>query len=150
MFEEKHTNGVVAWWNLELKEKTPEWAAKITDLPEEQIKRVATGYGQAAPHCISWVGGGPVMQVRGAYTSMMCHALNGLTGGIDNIGGTQQSNKEYTSKFPKPNDWMDDIAKKGKKHGKIDHRGRLELPVLSKGKSGGGVVTNNAAEGILN
>ena len=45
---------------------------------------------------------------------------------------------------------MDDIAKKGKKHEKIDQRGRLEFPALNGGKSGGGVVTNNAADGILN
>ncbi len=149
LFEEKHTNGIVAWWNLELKDKTAEWAAKITGLPVEQIKRVAVGYGQAAPRAISWLGGGPCMQVRGAYASMAVHALNGIVGAVDNVGGTQQSNKEYTSKFPKPDDFMDEIAKKGKKHGKIDHRGRLEFPVLNK-KPGGGVVTNNAADGILN
>jgi anaerobic selenocysteine-containing dehydrogenase len=150
MFEEIHTNGIVTWWNLELKDKTPEWAAKITGLPAEQIQRVAVEYAKAAPHCISWVGGGPVMQVRGGYASMICHALNGLTGGVDNVGGTQTANKEYTSKFPKPDDFMDEIAKKGKKHKKIDHRGRLEFPALNKGKPGGGVVTNNAADGILN
>jgi anaerobic selenocysteine-containing dehydrogenase len=149
LFEEKHTNGIVKWWNLELKDKTPEWAAKITDLPAEQIKRVAVGYGRAAPHAISWLGGGPCMQARGAYASMAVHALNGLVGAVDNTGGTQQSNKEYTSKFPKPDDFMDEIAKAGKKHKKIDHRGRLEFPALNK-KPGGGVVTNNAAEGILN
>ena len=31
----------MAWWNLELKDKTPEWAAKITGLPAEQIKPLA-------------------------------------------------------------------------------------------------------------
>ena len=149
MFEEKHTNGIVTWWNLELKNKTAEWAAKITGVPAEQIKRVAVGYGQAAPHAISWLGGGPCMQVRGAYASMAVHALNGIVGAVDNIGGTLTSNKEYTSKFPKPDDFMDEIAKTGKKHGKIDHRGRLEFPALNK-KPGGGVVTNNAADGILN
>jgi anaerobic selenocysteine-containing dehydrogenase len=149
LFEEKHTNGIITWWNLELKDKTPQWAAKITDLPVEQIKRVAIGYGQAAPHAISWLGGGPCMQVRGAYASMAVHALNGIVGAVDNVGGTQQSNKEYTTKFPKPDDYMDEIAKKGKKHKKIDHRGRLEFPALNK-KPGGGVVTNNAADGILN
>jgi len=149
MFEEKHTNGIVRWWNLELKDKTPAWAAKITDLPVDQIMRVAVGYGQAAPHAISWLGGGPCMQVRGAYAAMAVHALNGLVGAVDNIGGTQKSNKEYTTKFPKPNDFMDEIAKKGKKHKKIDQRGRLEFPALKKGKPGSGVVTNNAADGIL-
>jgi anaerobic selenocysteine-containing dehydrogenase len=148
LFEEKHTNGIVTWWNLELKDKTPEWAAKITDLPVEQIKRVAIGYGKAAPHAISWLGGGPCMQVRGGYASMAVHALNGIVGAVDNVGGTQKSNKEYTSKFPKPDDFMDEIAKKGKKHKKIDQRGRLEFPALKK-KSGKGVVTNNAADGIL-
>lgn len=148
-FEEKHTNGLVKWWNLELKNKTPEWAAEITGLPVDQIERVAVGYGKAAPHAISWLGGGPCMQVRGAYASMAVHALNGIVGATENVGGTQQSNKEYTTKFPEPDDFMDDIAKAGKKHGKIDHRGRLEFPALNK-KPGGGVVTNNAADGILN
>ena len=87
-FEEQHTNGLVKWWNLELKDKTPEWAAEITGLDVAQIKRVAIDYGRAAPHAISWLGGGPCMQVRGGYTSMAVHALNGLTGAVDNIGGT--------------------------------------------------------------
>jgi len=149
LFEEKHTNGIVRWWNLELKDRTLAWAAQITDLPVEQIMRVAVGYGRAAPRAISWLGGGPCMQVRGAYAAMAVHALNGLVGAVDNVGGTQKSNKEYTTKFPKPNDFMDEIAKKGKKHKKIDQRGRLEFPALKKGKPGSGVVTNNAADGIL-
>lgn len=149
-FEEKYTHGLVKWWNLELKDKTPQWAAAITGLEATQIKRVATAYGEAAPHAISWLGGGPCMQVRGGFTSMAVHALNGLVGAVDNVGGTGKANKEYTIKFPKPDDFMDDIAKKGKKHEKIDQRGRLQFPCISKGKSGGGVITNNAADGILN
>ena len=149
-FEEQYTNGLVKWWNIELKDKTPEWAAEKTGLPVDQIKRVAIGYGKAAPHAISWVGGGPVMQVRGAYASMACHALNGLVGAVDNHGGTLKANKEYTQSFPGYDDFLDDIAKEGKGHSKIDHRGRKEFPALNAGKSGGGVVTNNAADGILN
>ncbi len=149
-FEEKFTYGLVKWWNLELKDKNPEWAASKTGLPADQIRHVAQEYGKAAPHAISWVGGGPVMQVRGGYASMICHALNGLMGSVDNVGGTLAANKEYTSKFPAPDVFLDDIAKAGKKHEKIDQRGRLEFPSLKKGKSGGGVVTNNAADGILN
>ncbi|MEE9566074.1 MAG: molybdopterin-dependent oxidoreductase [Desulfobacteria bacterium] len=149
-FEEKYTHGVVKWWNLELKNKTPEWAAEKAGLPVNQVKRVAIEYGKAAPHAISWLGGGPCMQVRGGYTAMAVHALNGLVGAVDNVGGTLVSNKEYTKKFPKPDAFLDEIAKKGKKHEKIDQRGRKEFPALKKGKSGGGVVTNNAADGILN
>ncbi|RJQ70816.1 MAG: dehydrogenase, partial [Desulfobacteraceae bacterium] len=149
-FEEKHTYGLVRWWNLELKDKTPEWAAPKTGLPAEQIRQVALDYGRAAPHAISWVGGGPVMQVRGAYAGMICHALNGLVGSVDNVGGTLQPNKVYSQDFPEPDAFMDEIAQKGKKHQKIDHRGRLAFPALNQGKSGGGVITNNAADGILN
>jgi anaerobic selenocysteine-containing dehydrogenase len=149
-FEDKHTHGLVKWWNLELKDKTPEWAAEKTGLSADQIKRVAIGYGKAAPHAISWVGGGPVMQVRGGYASMAAHALNGLVGAVDNHGGTLKANKEYTQSFPSEKEFKDDVATAGGKHSKIDHRGRKEFPALNGGKSGGGVVTNNAADGILN
>ena len=149
-FKEIHTHGLIKWWNLELKDKTPEWAAEKSGISAEQIREVAIGYGKAAPHAISWVGGGPVMQPRGAYASIACHALNGLVGAVDNVGGTLKANKEYTQSFPAPDDYLDDIAKEGKSHKKIDHRGRLEFPALNEGKSGGGVVTNNVAEGILN
>jgi anaerobic selenocysteine-containing dehydrogenase len=149
-FVETHTNGLVKWWNLELKDKTPEWAAEKSGLPVDQIKRVALAYAKAAPNAICWVGGGPCMQPRGGYTAMATHALNGLVGSVDNVGGTLKANKEYTLKFPKPDAFMDDIAKAGKKHKKIDHRGTKAFPALKKGKSGSGVVTNNAADGIIN
>ena len=148
-FEDADAYGLLKWWNLELHDKTAAWAADITGLPAEQITKVAKGYGEAAPHAISWLGGGPAMQVRGAYGAMAVHALNGLVGAVDNIGGTLKANKEYTKKFPKPDDFIDAIAAEGKSNSKIDHRGRLEFPALTKGKSGGGVVTNNAAAGIL-
>lgn len=147
-FAEKYTNGIVKWWNLELKDKTPDWAASVTGLPAEQIRRVSVGYGRAAPRAISWLGGGPCMQVRGGFTAMAVHALNGIVGAVDNLGGTQKSNKEFTQKFPKPDDFMDEIAKKGKKHEKIDQRGRLQLPCIKSGKPGSAVITNNAADGI--
>jgi len=148
-FEELYTHGLVKWWNLELKDKTPEWAAKRTGLTAEQIRKHAFDMGRAAPHTISWLGGGPCMQVRGGYTAMAVHALNALLGSCDNVGGTLVSNKEYTSKFPKPDAFMDEIAKKGKKHEKIDQRGRKELPCLKEGKPGSAVITNNAADGII-
>lgn len=149
-FEEIHTSGLVKWWNLELKDKTPEWAAELTGLPVEQIRRVAIDYGKAAPHAICWVGGGPAMQPRGAYGSMATHALNGLVGSVDNVGGTLKANKVYTQSFPGYEDYLDEIAKEGKSHKKIDQRGTKAFPSLKKGKSGKGVVTNNAADGIIN
>ncbi|RJX33375.1 MAG: twin-arginine translocation signal domain-containing protein [Desulfarculus sp.] len=147
-FQEKFTHGLVKWWNLELKDKTPAWAAPRAGVPAEQIQRVALEFGQAAPHCLSWVGPGNCMQTRGAYTSMICHALNGLVGAVDNLGGPLGSNKAFTIKFPDEKPFLDEVAKAGKKHKKIDHRGTLEFPALNK-KPGGGVVTNYAADGIL-
>ncbi|MEW5722154.1 MAG: molybdopterin-dependent oxidoreductase [Thermodesulfobacteriota bacterium] len=149
LFQENYAYGLVKYWNLELRDKTPEWAAERTGLPAEQIRRVALDFGRAAPTAISWVGGGPVMQTRGGYASMACHALNGLVGAVDNVGGTLASNKEYTSHFPEPDEFLDEIAKSGKKHEKMDHRGRKEFPSLNGGKSGGGVVTNNVADALL-
>ncbi|MHC4913185.1 MAG: molybdopterin dinucleotide binding domain-containing protein, partial [Planctomycetota bacterium] len=88
--------------------------------------------------------------VRGGYSAMASHALNGLLGSVDNVGGTLKANKEYTRSFPAPDAFMDEMAKKGKKHKKIDQRGTKEFPALKKGKPGSAVVTNNAADGILN
>ncbi|KKN03754.1 hypothetical protein LCGC14_1104510 [marine sediment metagenome] len=149
-FQEKHTHGVVKWWNIELKDKTPEWAAELTGFPAADIREVAIGFAKAAPRAMCWVGGGPAMQVRGCYTAMAAHALNGLVGSVDNLGGTLKANKEYTGSFPAPDAFMDDVAKAGKKHEKIDQRGRKEFPSLKKGKPGSAVVTNNTADAILN
>ena len=59
---------------------------------------------------------------------MAAHALNGLVGSVDNVGGTLKANKEYTLKFPAPDAFLDDIAKAGKGHKKIDHRGTKAFP----------------------
>ncbi len=147
-FQEKYTHGLVRWWNLELKDKTPEWAAEKSGVTAEQIRRVAKEFAQSAPHVLSWVGGGPSMQVRSAYACMACHALNGLTGGVDNVGGSLKANTVYLQDFPDYSDYLDKTAKKGKDHEKIDQRGRLEYPCLKEGKSGGGVNTNRAADAI--
>ncbi|WP_221251160.1 molybdopterin-dependent oxidoreductase [Desulfuromonas versatilis] len=154
LFDEKLTNGVVKWWNLELKDRTPEWAAGLCGIPAEQIVRVASGLAKAAPNCMVWMAPGAAMQPRGAYAAFAAHALNGLVGSVDSEGGTLQKMKApyehiplYGDKF-KP--YIDEIAAKGGKHKKIDQRGTLEFPALASGKSGGGVVTNRAADGILN
>ncbi|WP_028109898.1 arsenate respiratory reductase molybdopterin-containing subunit ArrA [Ferrimonas futtsuensis] len=151
LFEEKHSHGLVKWWNLALKEYSAEWGEKVTGVKADDIRTMAREMGAAAPAVQVWTARGSVMQTRGTYTSMACHALNGLFGAIDNEGGVLPYNKAPMNKaFPDAADYLDAVAKKGKKHEKIDQRGRLEFPALKKGKSGKGVVTNNAADGILN
>jgi anaerobic selenocysteine-containing dehydrogenase len=66
------------------------------------------------------------------------------------VGGTLVNNKEYTVGFPSFEEFLDETAKKGSKQGKIDHRGRKDFPCITSGRPGSSVVTNRAAEGILN
>ena len=148
-FKEIHTNGVVQWWNLELKDRTPEWAEGQCGIPAAQIRRVAHDFAKAAPRAISWLSPGACMQARGAYAAMAAHALNGLVGSADHIGGTVQKAKVVADNIPDYSAYQDEMAKTNSGQKKIDQRGTLAFPSLKKGKSGGGVVTNNVADAVL-
>jgi anaerobic selenocysteine-containing dehydrogenase len=149
LFNEKETNGIVKWWNLELKDRTPEWAAKLTLISSKDIIKIAEDMGKTAPNVCVWLGPGASMHVRGSYTAMTIHALNGLLGSIDNVGGPLATSKIPVNKLPKFDAYKDDLAKKHSKMPKIDGRGTKEFPALAKGKPGGGVVLNNVADNIL-
>ena len=110
-FAEKETYELIKWWNIELKDRTPEWAEKISLIPKEQIIRVATGFAKASPNCISWLGPGVAMQPRGGYGAMAVSALNGLTGSIDNEGGPIWESSVPTGKNPALDAYQDDIAR---------------------------------------
>jgi anaerobic selenocysteine-containing dehydrogenase len=147
-FAEKETHGLVKWWNIEVKDRTPEWAAPLTGIPKEQIVRVAKGIGKAAPNVMVWMGPGAAMHVRGGYSAMAVHALNGLLGAVDNVGGTLGGAKQAAKHMPKVDKYQDELAKKHTKMKKIDWRGEKAYPALNK-KSGGGSIANNVATGIL-
>ncbi|MBS0043805.1 molybdopterin-dependent oxidoreductase [Shewanella sp. M16] len=149
-FKETHTYGLVEWWNQALKDYTPEWASKITGIDPKTIIAIAKDMGAAAPAVQVWTSRGAVMQARGTYTSISCHALNGLFGGIDSKGGLFPGNKTPLLKeYPEAKAYMDEIAAKGVKKEKIDQRGRLAFPAIAKGKPGGGVITGNVPNGML-
>jgi len=147
-FNEKQTYGLVQWWNLELKDKTPQWAESKCGIPAEKIIRIAREFAKAAPHVISWASPGASMHVRGGYAAMAQHALNGLVGSCDNKGGTLQAMKIPVKNIPDYKNYLDTETIKAAKHKKIDQRGTLIFPALKK-KSGGGVVTNNVADAML-
>lgn len=147
-FSEIHGYGLLKWWNLELFDKTPEWAADKVGIPVETIYEIAHEMIDAAPKVISWVSPGVGMQVRGGYSAMAGHALNGLLGSIDNVGGVVQKNSPPVNDAPSYKPFQDDLAKKHSKYTKIDQRGYKNF-LAGKKKPGGGVVTNNAADGIL-
>ncbi len=148
-FNEIHTNGVVQWWNLELKDRTPEWAAGITEIPADQIVAVAREMAAAAPSVAVWMSRGSHMTRTGAYASMCQHALVGLLGAADNVGGTLPQTGSPRRGVPAVTDYLDDIARAGIAMEKIDRRGRLELPCLARAVPGTGVVSNQPADSIL-
>ncbi len=148
-FSEKETYGLVKWWNIELKDKTPAWGEKESLIPREQIVRVARIMGKAAPKTAVWMGPGAAMQPRGTYSSMGVHALNGLLGSVDVEGGVLRSQKVPIASFPKPDAYVDETAKKFSKEKKLDGRGAKDMPAMMNAIPGSGVVTNNVANGLL-
>lgn len=148
-FAEKETHGLVKWWNLELKDRTPAWAEKETLIPAAQILRVARAMGKAGSKTAVWMGPGAAMMPRGTYAAMAVHALNGLLGSIDAEGGVWQSSSVPIGKFPSSDKYVDDLAKKTGKGKKLDGRGEKDMPAMMGAKPGSGVVTNNVANGML-
>ena len=148
-FTEVESSGLVKWWNIEVKDKTPEWAAGITGISQAKIEEIAEGMAAAAPSTAVWYGPGPCMTPRGTYTAMAIYALNGLLGSIGNVGGVLRKNSSPSSNgIPSYSAYQDDIAKTGTGHKKIDQRGYLEMPSMKKA-SGKGVVTNNVPNAML-
>jgi anaerobic selenocysteine-containing dehydrogenase len=148
-FAEKETYGLVKWWNIELKDKTPAWGAKESLIPKDQIVRVARIMGKAAPKTAVWMGPGAAMHPRGTYSAMAVHALNGLLGSVDVEGGVLRAQRVPTAAFPKYESFEDEIAKKFSKEKKIDGRGDKDMPAMMSAKPGSGVVTNNVANTML-
>jgi anaerobic selenocysteine-containing dehydrogenase len=149
-FAENETHGLVKWWNLELKDRTPEWAEQVTLIPAEQTVRVARAMAKAAPKTAVWMGPGVGMNPRGTYASMAVHALNGLLGSIDVEGGVwQTAGGVPVAKFPLFDAYVDDLAKKHAKDRKLDGRGDKDMPAMMGAVPGSGVVTNNVANGML-
>ena len=149
-FAEKETHGLVKWWNIELKDKTPDWAEKETLIPAAQIVRVARAMAKAAPQTAVWMGPGAAMYPRGTYAAMAVHALNGLLGSIDVEGGVLQTTSPPLGKYPAYDAFQDEIVKKFGKGKKLDGRGAKDMPAMMGAKPGSGVVTNNVANAMLN
>ena len=148
-FTETETYGLVKWWNIELLDKSPEWAAPITGIAAERIKYLAEQMTSAAPKVSIWYGPGPTMNPRGSYTSMAIYAINALLGSIEHEGGPQQTASISVNSLPDYHPYQDEIAEEGTGYPKMDQRGTYLFPALTKGKSGGGTCVNNAPNAML-
>lgn len=69
---------------------TPEWAAPITDIPAETIRRLARELAAARPNCVidpSWKGGFGANYANSTETARACGAVNALLGNLGQPGG---------------------------------------------------------------
>lgn len=148
-FDEKYTYGVCRWWNLELHDKTPEWAAEITGIDADTIVEVARAFATQKNKAISWISPGVCMTARGAYTGMACFALNGLVGSYEAEGGVLRSPSIPTGSLADMYAYKDSKAKKGLKKAKADQRQNFDFVSIEKGESGHNQNTNRIADAII-
>ena len=121
-FNEKWTTGLVEWWNVELKDRTPKWAAAITSIAEPDIVAVARELATTKP-AMALFERGPTAHLNGVYSGMAIHSLNALIGSMYAEGGLMGQMGVPYGKLPvKAEDYMDDYAKSDdrKKYPRID------------------------------
>lgn len=109
-FKEKWTHGLIDWWNHELKDRTPRWAAQVTTIAETDIVAVAREFGTTRP-AIALFERGPTTHSNGVYAGMCIHALNALAGSMFARGGLMyQLGPPYGPPPVKVDDYMDEYA----------------------------------------
>ncbi|HET9404794.1 MAG TPA: molybdopterin-dependent oxidoreductase [Burkholderiales bacterium] len=110
-FNERWTDGLVEWWNVELKDRTPKWAAKITTIHERDIVAVARELATTKPAMVLFERG-PTAHSNGVYNGMAIHSLNALIGAMYAEGGLMSQMGVPYGKLPaNSDDFMDDYAK---------------------------------------
>ncbi|MBI5791955.1 MAG: molybdopterin-dependent oxidoreductase [Rhodocyclales bacterium] len=110
-FNEKWTKGLIEWWNLELKDRTPKWAEGVTTIPADQIIATAVEFGTVRPS-IALMERGAHTHSNGVYNGMAIHSLNALVGSLFAEGGLGYQQGQSYGKMPvSADDFMDDYAK---------------------------------------
>jgi anaerobic selenocysteine-containing dehydrogenase len=133
-FGEKWVAGLVHWWNSELKDRTPKWAAGVTTLDERDIVATAREFGSTRP-AIALFERGAHNHTNGVYNGMAIHTLNALVGSLFAKGGlAYQMGPSYGPMPVKEADYLDDWAKDGawKKYPRVDLKGHEDGYLLAK------------------
>lgn len=140
-WEDAYTTGLVKWWNLVLKDFTPETAAEKTGIAVDTIKRLAREFAITKPAVTVRGRGSEAWPGSGTYNSYAIFALNGLVGSVEVKGGINHYPGVKYSDEPIPL-VQDEVAKAGTKQPRIDEKGTAKFPRAE-------VITNNAADNIL-
>lgn len=132
-FTEKWVLGLVAWWNVELKDRTPKWAAGITTLEEKDIVATAQEFGTTRP-AIALFERGAHNHSNGTLNGAAIHSLNALVGSLFAKGGlAYQMGPSYGPLPVKADDFLDDYAKSDdRKKPRIDLKGDKDGYLLAK------------------
>jgi len=133
-FQEKWVKGLVEWWNIELKDRTPAWAAGVTGLYERDILATALEFGSTRP-AIALFERGVHAHSNGILNGMAVHSLNALVGSLFAKGGLMyQMGPSYGALPVKEDDFLDDYAKNGpwKTQPRIDLQGHEDGYLLAK------------------
>lgn len=132
-FSERWTKGLIEWWNAELKDRTPQWAARITTLPEKQILSVAREFGRTRP-AMAIFERGPTAHTNAVYNGLAIHSLNALVGSMYAVGGLMNQMGVPYGKMPfSAAEHVDDVAKAAdaRKMPRIDRVKTKDWPLAS-------------------
>lgn len=124
-FNEKWVRGLIEWWNIELKDRTPKWAEGVTTIFERDILATAREFGSTRP-AMAIFERGVHAHSNGIYNGMAVHSLNALVGSLYAKGGMMyQMGPSYGPMPVKAGDFMDDYARNGawKSQPRIDLKG---------------------------
>ena len=126
--------GLIEWWNIELKDRTPKWAAGVTTLNERDILATAREFGTTRP-AIALFERGAHTHSNGVLNGMAIHSLNALVGSLFAEGGlAYQMGPAYGAPPAKDGDFKDDYANNGpwKKQPRIDLQGHEDGYLMAK------------------
>jgi len=124
-FLERYTSGFDGYREIVLAEYPPDWASQVTGIPEGDIQRLAREFATTRP-AIAAGQRGAMMQPNGVFNYMAIHSLNALIGSLGVPGGVvAQEDPPFN---PWPDFLLDDIAKAGLSHGRIDLAGSESYP----------------------
>lgn len=132
-FNERWVKGLVEWWNIELKDRTPAWAASVTTIYERDLVATAREFGTTRP-AIALMERGAHAHSNGVFNAMAIHTLNALVGSLFAKGGLMyQMGPAYGPLPVNADDYLDDYAKNGawKKYPRVDLKGHEDGYLLA-------------------